>query len=101
MSNVTLSDGELARLERILSVDDLEKQRKLGYPLLAIGALLAAAGFASIAIRRDSYFGLLGFAAASVIMGMMRLGYYHLFRLLHHQRQLLDVAADGSERDGD
>ena len=94
MARVTLSDRELARLERILAVSDLEPQRKMAYPMFWIAAVLAVGGFAFIASRPSWYFGLLAFAFASVIMGFMRLGYYHLFRLLHHQSQLLTAAPD-------
>lgn len=97
MTRVTLSDRELARLERILVVSDLEKQRKMAYPMFYIGAMLAAGGFACIATRRDWYFGLLAFAFASVIMGFMRLGYYQLFRLLHHQSQLLSATPNTTD----
>ena len=98
MTRVTLSDYELARLDRILAVTDLEKQRKLSYPMFYIAALLAAAGFACIATHRDWYFGLLAFAFACVIMGAMQMGYYRLFRLLHHQSQVLEkLTADSND----
>jgi len=97
MTRVTLSDRELARLERILAVSDLEKQRKLAHPMFYTAAILAAGAFACIATRRDWYFELLAFAFASVIMGFMRLGYYHLFRLLHHQAHLLSASVNTIE----
>ncbi|TWT64782.1 hypothetical protein CA85_35670 [Allorhodopirellula solitaria] len=97
MARITLSDSELARLERILSVSDLEPQRRMAYPMFFLAAALAVGGLAFITSRPSWYFALLAFAFASVIMGFMRLGYYHLFRLLHYQSQLLAPAPGSPE----
>ena len=83
---IEIDEGEIKRLERILKYDDLEKQKRIAY--LFFGSAIGVLVFGTFKINDDSTVRTLltfGFSFVLFIMGMARLGYYKLFRLIHFQ----------------
>jgi hypothetical protein len=92
MIHVTLDDRELARLERILAIDDLEAQRRIAYPFWILAVLSLASGtgcvifgmFAGQPLASFAGFAITALGFGSQMIGSARYGYYRMFRMVHY-----------------
>lgn len=84
-----ITPDERARLDRILSVRDLESQRKVSRWFWGLAAVLFVAGHAAILWDVVYFLALITAAFAAFMIGCARRGYYKLFRLIHYQNAVL------------
>jgi len=87
---VQLSEAEKSRLERILSVQNLERQKRIAYPLWAVALIIFFVS--QVYLFADPMLGitLLPVSLALLMVGIARFGNYKLFRLLHHQNNIIE-----------
>lgn len=99
-SKLELSQAELQRLRRILACGDLRKQRFLAVQLLVSSGFMLI-GFPLLFAFSPSSL-IIGAFVAMVLfsLGVARLGYYRLFRLIHYlgtQHELQEESCDNKE----
>lgn len=84
---IELTEKEQERLDRILSCENLEKERKIAIPFLILAGCIII--FLPIIFIFSFDPGLAVVIAplsiVSFLVGMTKLGYYKLFRLIHYQ----------------
>ena len=88
---IEINEAEINRLERILKYGDLEKQKRIAH--LFFGAAIVFLVLGIFEVGDNSTVRLIlrfSFSFVLFIMGMARLGYYKLFRLIHFQESQKD-----------
>ncbi|QDT92188.1 hypothetical protein [Gimesia algae] len=91
---VQLSEPEKASLQRILSIDNLESQKRIAYPFWALAGFTFV--ISQVALLWNPLFciTLLPIAFAMLMIGMARIGYYRLYRLIHYQNAVTDKSVN-------
>jgi hypothetical protein len=90
---VQLTDSEKALLERILSVPDLVRQKRLAYPFWVLSAVFNIVSMLGWLMGQPLLcIALLPMGFAAHMIGMARYGYYKLYRLLHYQNAIIKAA---------
>lgn len=88
--SIELSENEQAGLERILSIQDLQREKRLAYPFWILAGLIFIVSQAALLWSPLVCVALLPYSFAALMIGMGRYGYYKLFRLLHHQHAVIE-----------
>lgn len=87
---VQLSETEKSRLERILSVQNLERQKRIAYPFWTLALIVFFVSQVFLFIDPIVGIALLSVSLAMLMVGFARFGYYKLFRLVHHQNNVIE-----------
>ena len=97
---IQLSETEKSRLERILSLQDVERQKRIAYPFWALALIFFLV--AQVALFMDIlwFIIMLPLSLVPLMIGMALFGYYKLFRLLHHQNAVIEQLQQASQCDG-
>lgn len=82
---ITITPNEQSRLQRILSVSDLESQRRVAYWFWAMAAVLFVAGLVGFLWHTMIFATLVPTSFVALMIGCTRHGYYKLFRLIQYQ----------------
>ncbi|KAA0142895.1 hypothetical protein FYZ48_00460 [Gimesia chilikensis] len=87
---VHLSETELVSLQKILAIEDLESQKRMAYPFWGLAGITFL--ISQVALFWDPLvcIALMPVAFAMLMLGMARLGYYRLYRMLHHQKEVFE-----------
>jgi len=93
---VHLSETEKARLQRILTIEDLESQKRIAYPFWALAGIMFLTSQVAFFWNPLVCITLLPTAFAAIMIGMARFGYYRLYRLIHHQNAVIDESGHKS-----
>lgn len=92
--SVHLSETEQASLHKILSIKDLEAQKRMAYPFWALAGIVFLISQAAIFWDPMVCIALMPLAFAMLMVGMARFGYYRLYRIIHFQNTMIDEAGN-------
>ena len=84
-NTIKIDDQEIRRLEKILACEDLEKQKRNAYIFFVAAIVVLIWGIFKIEDSITKAVIHFVFSFALFTMGMARLGYYKLFRIIHFQ----------------
>ncbi|WP_299466324.1 hypothetical protein [uncultured Gimesia sp.] len=93
---VHLSETEKARLQRILTIEDLESQKRIAYPFWALAGITFLTSQLALFWNPLVCIAFLPIAFATLMIGMARFGYYRLYRLIHHLNAVIDESGHKS-----
>lgn len=84
-NHIQLSKSEANRLDRILSCSDLSKQRKIAVPFFILTIITTVLTLVIAYFDLFKAVFLVPFTMVPFFIGMARVAYYKLFRLIHYQ----------------
>jgi len=99
-AQIQLSEVEVSRLERILSVEDLERQKRMAYPFWIVAVVIFISAQIAVFLEPLLCIALLPLSFVAAMIGMARYGYYKLFRLLQYQNSVIELLRQNVPTEG-